>query len=161
MILRFSAFPTIHHVGCSQLSAQKYGIEIRAGKPMILMLKPNFLKQDKPMISSNSFHYTIIFAWPCVCCGHGISTSIHYCVLRFGISCIPSSVTGIIAITAIDTSGLETLGELIKILEKRSLQFVLVNPIGNMMEKLYLSSIISILVNITYYAEITHNVSEV
>ncbi|KAL5080968.1 hypothetical protein RYX36_009389 [Vicia faba] len=25
----------------------------------------------------------IIFAWPCVCCGHAISTSIHHCVLRF------------------------------------------------------------------------------
>ncbi|XP_058780522.1 probable sulfate transporter 3.4 [Vicia villosa] len=46
------------------------------------------------------------------------------------------------AVTAIDTSGLETLGELRKMLEKRSLQFVLVNPVGNVMEKLHMSKIL-------------------
>nr|AFK44476.1 unknown [Medicago truncatula] len=46
------------------------------------------------------------------------------------------------AVTAIDTSGLETLGELRKMLEKRSLQLVLVNPVGNVMEKLHMSKIL-------------------
>lgn len=74
------------------------------------------------------------------------------------------------AVTAIDTSGLETLGELRKMLEKRSLQvqtlididlrlekttifrfltsynfllqFVLVNPVGNVMEKLHMSKVL-------------------
>ncbi|XP_062008306.1 probable sulfate transporter 3.4 [Rosa rugosa] len=40
------------------------------------------------------------------------------------------------AVTAIDTSGIDTLSELRKILEKRSLQLVLANPVGSVMEKL-------------------------
>ncbi|XP_073223427.1 probable sulfate transporter 3.4 [Cicer arietinum] len=46
------------------------------------------------------------------------------------------------AVTAIDTSGLETLGELRKMLEQRSLKLVLVNPVGNVMEKLHTSKIL-------------------
>lgn len=41
--------------------------------------------------------------------------------------------------TAIDTSGIELLSELRKILERRSLQLVLANPAGNVMEKLHFS----------------------
>ncbi|KAJ1404093.1 sulfate anion transporter, conserved site [Sesbania bispinosa] len=46
------------------------------------------------------------------------------------------------AVTAIDTSGLETLNELRKMLENRSLQLVLVNPVGNVMQKLDTSKIL-------------------
>ncbi|XP_057451355.1 probable sulfate transporter 3.4 [Lotus japonicus] len=46
------------------------------------------------------------------------------------------------AVTAIDTSGLETLGELRKMLDKRSLQLVLANPVGNVMEKLHGSKVL-------------------
>ncbi|GMI91842.1 sulfate transporter 3;4, SULTR-like P Distribution Transporter [Hibiscus trionum] len=44
------------------------------------------------------------------------------------------------AVTAIDTSGIDLLCELRKILEKRSLQLVLVNPVGSVMEKLHQSN---------------------
>ncbi|KAG4955381.1 hypothetical protein JHK85_041761 [Glycine max] len=46
------------------------------------------------------------------------------------------------AVTAIDTSGLDTLCELRKMLEKRSLELVLANPVGNVMEKLHKSNIL-------------------
>uniref|UniRef100_A0A803LEL9 STAS domain-containing protein n=1 Tax=Chenopodium quinoa TaxID=63459 RepID=A0A803LEL9_CHEQI len=46
------------------------------------------------------------------------------------------------AVTAIDTSGIELLGELRKMLERMSLQLVLANPAGNVMEKLHLSKVI-------------------
>ncbi|KAG4972583.1 hypothetical protein JHK85_039004 [Glycine max] len=46
------------------------------------------------------------------------------------------------AVTATDTSGLDTLCELRKMLEKRSLEFVLANPVGNVMEKLHKSNIL-------------------
>ncbi|XP_043726054.1 probable sulfate transporter 3.4 [Telopea speciosissima] len=46
------------------------------------------------------------------------------------------------AVTAIDTSGLVTLIELKKTLEKRSLQLVLVNPAAEVMEKLHRSNIL-------------------
>ncbi|CAO2815362.1 unnamed protein product [Amaranthus hypochondriacus] len=43
------------------------------------------------------------------------------------------------AVSAIDTSGIELLGELRKMLERRSLQLVLANPAGNVTEKLHQS----------------------
>ncbi|KAI4355669.1 hypothetical protein L6164_004418 [Bauhinia variegata] len=46
------------------------------------------------------------------------------------------------AVTAIDTSGIDTLCELKKTLEQRSLQLVLANPVGNVMEKLHHSKIL-------------------
>ncbi|KAK7325185.1 hypothetical protein VNO77_29336 [Canavalia gladiata] len=46
------------------------------------------------------------------------------------------------AVTAIDTSGLDTLRELRKMLENRFLHLVLVNPVGNVMEKLHTSKIL-------------------
>ncbi|ESW07855.2 hypothetical protein PHAVU_010G151000 [Phaseolus vulgaris] len=46
------------------------------------------------------------------------------------------------AVTAIDTSGIDTLCELRKVLDKRSLQLVLANPVGNVMEKLHHSNIL-------------------
>ncbi|KAE9600489.1 putative SLC26A/SulP transporter [Lupinus albus] len=46
------------------------------------------------------------------------------------------------AVTAIDTSGLDTLCELKKMLEKRLLQLVLANPVGNVTEKLHQSKIL-------------------
>ncbi|KAB2612741.1 sulfate transporter 3.4 [Pyrus ussuriensis x Pyrus communis] len=39
------------------------------------------------------------------------------------------------AVTAIDTSGIDMMSELRKMLEKRSLQLVLANPVGSVMEK--------------------------
>ncbi|MBA0565316.1 hypothetical protein Golob_010200 [Gossypium lobatum] len=46
------------------------------------------------------------------------------------------------AVSAIDTSGIDMLCELRKILEKRSLQLVLVNPVGSVMEKMHKSKIL-------------------
>nr|DAD44730.1 TPA_asm: hypothetical protein HUJ06_002960 [Nelumbo nucifera] len=46
------------------------------------------------------------------------------------------------AVTAIDTSGIEAIRELRKTLEKRLIQFVLVNPVGEVMEKLHRSRIL-------------------
>ncbi|CAL9221020.1 unnamed protein product [Arabidopsis halleri] len=46
------------------------------------------------------------------------------------------------AVSAIDTSGLEAVFELRRRLEKHSLQLVLVNPVGTVMEKLHKSKII-------------------
>ncbi|KAK4252813.1 hypothetical protein QN277_010961 [Acacia crassicarpa] len=46
------------------------------------------------------------------------------------------------AVTAIDTSGIDTLGELKDMLEKRSIQLVLANPVGNVMEKLHKSKVL-------------------
>ncbi|XP_042480045.1 probable sulfate transporter 3.4 [Macadamia integrifolia] len=46
------------------------------------------------------------------------------------------------AVTAIDTSGLETINELKKTLEKRSIQLVLANPAAEVMEKLHRSNIL-------------------
>ncbi|XP_057459709.1 probable sulfate transporter 3.4 [Actinidia eriantha] len=46
------------------------------------------------------------------------------------------------AVTAIDTSGIDTICELRKMLEKRSLQFVLANPVGTVMEKLHQSNVL-------------------
>ncbi|KAG9160102.1 hypothetical protein Leryth_015003 [Lithospermum erythrorhizon] len=40
------------------------------------------------------------------------------------------------AVTAVDTSGLDSISELKKLLEKRSMQLVLANPVGSVMEKL-------------------------
>ncbi|XP_022714932.1 probable sulfate transporter 3.4 [Durio zibethinus] len=45
-------------------------------------------------------------------------------------------------VTAIDTSGIDMVCELRKMLEKRSLQLVLVNPVGSVMEKLHHSKIL-------------------
>lgn len=46
------------------------------------------------------------------------------------------------AVTSIDTSGIDTLCELRRRLELRSLQLVLANPVGNVMEKLHQSNIL-------------------
>ncbi|XP_015933380.1 probable sulfate transporter 3.4 [Arachis duranensis] len=58
---------------------------------------------------------------------------------RSSLKCIILDMT---AVTAIDTSGLDTLCELRKMLEKRSLQLVLANPIGSVMEKLHTSTVL-------------------
>ncbi|CAN0858541.1 Probable sulfate transporter 3.4 [Linum grandiflorum] len=46
------------------------------------------------------------------------------------------------AVTAIDTSGIEFVTELRKTLEKRSLQLVLANPVGSVMEKLHQAQVL-------------------
>ncbi|KAH9613611.1 hypothetical protein KSS87_008849 [Heliosperma pusillum] len=46
------------------------------------------------------------------------------------------------AVTAIDTSGLDTLYELGKITRKRSFQLALVNPVGSVIEKLHKSKVL-------------------
>ncbi|KAJ4957423.1 hypothetical protein NE237_024534 [Protea cynaroides] len=46
------------------------------------------------------------------------------------------------AVTAIDTSGIDAINELKKMLEKRSLQLVLANPVAEVMEKLHRSNIL-------------------
>ncbi|KAK8519698.1 hypothetical protein V6N12_030062 [Hibiscus sabdariffa] len=46
------------------------------------------------------------------------------------------------AVTAIDTSGMDMVCEVKKMLDKRSLQLVLVNPVGSVMEKMHQSNIL-------------------
>ncbi|KAK4349960.1 hypothetical protein RND71_029273 [Anisodus tanguticus] len=53
------------------------------------------------------------------------------------IKCVIIDMT---AVTAIDTSGIDTICELRRLLEKRSLKLVLANPVGNVMEKLFNSN---------------------
>ncbi|KAK3002759.1 hypothetical protein RJ639_019896 [Escallonia herrerae] len=56
--------------------------------------------------------------------------------------CVILDMTGKYTVTAVDTSGIETIRELRKTTEKRSLQLVLANPVGNVMEKLHNSDIL-------------------
>ncbi|KAL2493380.1 putative sulfate transporter 3.4 [Abeliophyllum distichum] len=58
---------------------------------------------------------------------------------RSSLECVILDMT---AVTAIDTSGIDTIRELRKILEKRSLKFVLANPVGSVMEKMHQSNIL-------------------
>ncbi|XP_047963720.1 probable sulfate transporter 3.4 [Salvia hispanica] len=46
------------------------------------------------------------------------------------------------AVTGIDTSGIDLITELRRVLNQRSLKLVLVNPVGSVMEKLHLSNIL-------------------
>lgn len=48
------------------------------------------------------------------------------------------------AVTAIDTSGIDTIRELNNALNKRSLQLVLVNPVGDVIEKLHNSKVLDV-----------------
>ncbi|KAL0380435.1 UNVERIFIED_CONTAM: putative sulfate transporter 3.4 [Sesamum angustifolium] len=48
------------------------------------------------------------------------------------------------AVTAIDTSGLDMISELRKMLDKRSLKLVLANPVGSVMEKLHKSNVLEL-----------------
>ncbi|KAL8465819.1 hypothetical protein ACS0TY_035069 [Phlomoides rotata] len=58
---------------------------------------------------------------------------------RGDLKCVILDMT---AVTAIDTSGLDIINELRKILEKRSLKLVLANPVASVMEKLHESNIL-------------------
>ncbi|KAK6153707.1 hypothetical protein DH2020_013346 [Rehmannia glutinosa] len=58
---------------------------------------------------------------------------------RSDIKCVILDMT---AVTAIDTSGLDAISEIRKMLEKRSLKLVLANPVGSVMEKLHQSNIL-------------------
>lgn len=49
------------------------------------------------------------------------------------------------AVTAIDTSGIDTVRELKKMLDKQSLQLVLTNPVASVMEKLHQSKVLEYL----------------
>ncbi|KAL0425060.1 UNVERIFIED_CONTAM: putative sulfate transporter 3.4 [Sesamum radiatum] len=48
------------------------------------------------------------------------------------------------AVTAIDTSGLDMISELRKMLDNRSLKLVLANPVGSVMEKLHKSNVLEL-----------------
>lgn len=48
------------------------------------------------------------------------------------------------AVTAIDTTGIDTIRELVKSIQKRSLQLALVNPVGSVMEKLHKSKVLDL-----------------
>ncbi|CAI8593670.1 unnamed protein product [Vicia faba] len=80
-----------------------------------------------------SFSYHIILRWV---------QEEEECVKENNGNALKFIILDMTSITTIDTSGLENLGELRNILEKRSLQFVLVNSIGNMMEKLHMLKIL-------------------
>ncbi|KAL8153112.1 hypothetical protein V2J09_010872 [Rumex salicifolius] len=60
-------------------------------------------------------------------------------VREYNESTIKCVILDLTAVTAIDTSGIDLLCELRKMLERRSLQLVLTNPVGNVMEKLHKS----------------------
>ncbi|XP_073271688.1 probable sulfate transporter 3.4 [Primulina huaijiensis] len=47
------------------------------------------------------------------------------------------------AVTAIDTSGIDMINELRKMLDKRSLKLVLANPVGSVVEKLHQSNVLA------------------
>ncbi|XP_073140184.1 probable sulfate transporter 3.4 [Henckelia pumila] len=47
------------------------------------------------------------------------------------------------AVTAIDTSGIDMINELQKMLDKRSLKLVLANPVGSVVEKLHQSNVLT------------------
>ncbi|XP_072965181.1 probable sulfate transporter 3.4 [Typha angustifolia] len=57
-------------------------------------------------------------------------------VAKMNQSSIKCIILDMSAVTAIDTSGMETLAELKKILDKRSVEFVLANPVASVTEKL-------------------------
>ncbi|XP_031102860.1 probable sulfate transporter 3.4 [Ipomoea triloba] len=57
-------------------------------------------------------------------------------------SAIKCVVIDMSAVTAIDTSGIDTVRELRKVLERRSLKLVLVNPLASVMEKLHRSNVL-------------------
>ncbi|XP_057504848.1 probable sulfate transporter 3.4 [Actinidia eriantha] len=57
-------------------------------------------------------------------------------------SAVKCVILDMTAVTAIDTSGIDTIRELRKMLEKRSLQFVLANPVGTVTEKLQQSNVL-------------------
>ncbi|PSS17908.1 Sulfate transporter 3.4 like [Actinidia chinensis var. chinensis] len=59
-------------------------------------------------------------------------------------SAVKCVILDMTAVTAIDTSGIDTIRELRKMLEKRSLQFVLANPVGTVMEKLQQSNVLEL-----------------
>ncbi|XP_044495200.1 probable sulfate transporter 3.4 isoform X2 [Mangifera indica] len=65
------------------------------------------------------------------------------------------------AVTAIDTSGIDMVCELRKMLEKRSLQFVLVNPVGSVMEKLHQSKVLESLGLNGLYLTVAEAVSDI
>ncbi|KAK6148875.1 hypothetical protein DH2020_016400 [Rehmannia glutinosa] len=58
---------------------------------------------------------------------------------RGNIKCVILDMT---AVTAIDTSGLDTISELRKMLDRRSLKLVLANPVASVTEKLHQSNIL-------------------
>ncbi|KAK2432538.1 putative sulfate transporter 3.4 [Trifolium repens] len=64
------------------------------------------------------------------------------CVIANNGSTLKCMILDMTAVTGIDTSGIDTLCELRRRLEQKSLQLVLANPIGNVMEKLHESNIL-------------------
>ncbi|KAK4427514.1 putative sulfate transporter 3.4 [Sesamum alatum] len=58
---------------------------------------------------------------------------------RSNLKCVILDMT---AVTAIDTSGIDTINELRKMLDKRSLKLVLANPVGSVMEKLHQANVL-------------------
>ncbi|KAG8379922.1 hypothetical protein BUALT_Bualt07G0139800 [Buddleja alternifolia] len=60
---------------------------------------------------------------------------------RNNLKCVILDMT---AVTAIDTSGIDTISELRRMLEQRSLKLVLANPVGSVMEKLHESKILEL-----------------
>lgn len=65
------------------------------------------------------------------------------------------------AVTAIDTSGIETISELRKMLDKRSIQLVLVNPVGSVMEKLHKSEVLEAFGSNGVYLTVGEAVSDI
>ncbi|KAK9102203.1 hypothetical protein Sjap_019457 [Stephania japonica] len=65
------------------------------------------------------------------------------------------------AVTAIDTSGLELILELRKTFQKRSLQLVLVNPVGDVMRKLHNSNVLESLGPNSLYLTVAEAVADI
>ena len=51
----------------------------------------------------------------------------------------------VVAVTAIDTSGIDTIYELGKIVQKKSMRLAMVNPVGTVIEKLHKSKTVDCL----------------
>ncbi|KAI3802695.1 hypothetical protein L1987_30836 [Smallanthus sonchifolius] len=65
------------------------------------------------------------------------------------------------AVTAIDTSGLAMLNELRKMLENRSLQLVLANPTGSVMEKMHRSNSLDLFGSNGLYLNVSEAVTDI
>ncbi|GLU14551.1 hypothetical protein SLE2022_311120 [Rubroshorea leprosula] len=74
---------------------------------------------------------------------------------------LETTILDLTAVTAIDTSGIETIGELRKMLEKRLLKLVLVNPVGSVMEKLHQSKILELFESNGLYLTVGEAVADI
>ncbi|XVF74617.1 hypothetical protein PTKIN_Ptkin13bG0125900 [Pterospermum kingtungense] len=76
-------------------------------------------------------------------------------------SALKCMIIDMTAVTAIDTSGIDMVCELRKMLEKRSIQLVLVNPAGSVMEKLHQSRVLEYFGMNSFYLTVGEAVDDI